>query len=219
MIEGGFQMLPQAYVAHHISGRIRINLPDARRDQRVLQKIKQAVSLISSVRLVETNISTGSVVVHYAPEIEDFHYRLAENAQNNHLFLLGPPLSDQDHQARRDQSAASLNGHSQLARAIISGFSQINQSIKRKTDNLVDLKVMLPLGVGIYSVFRAERQASTPLWLALAFFSFTSFVVLHPMEETERAERAERPGQSSAIGESEQETAMADRKPVSNSVG
>jgi Heavy metal associated domain 2 len=207
-------MLSHAYVAHQIPGRMRIKLPEAKGDRGLLQEIQQSISALPGVRFVETNLVTGSVLVHYAPEVENFHDRLAESAQSDGLFTLAPLSPDQDDQATLYESPESLNGPSQLARAITGFVGEISDSIKRETDNLVDLKVLLPLGAGLYSVFRAPREAATPLWLTLAIFSFTSFIVMH---------QPERPDLDHVIGESnsetEQEIVIADRKRASTSVG
>jgi hypothetical protein len=60
---------------------------------------------------------------------------------------------------------------------------EVNTGIKRQTDNIIDLKFLLPFGVAMYGAFKADKRVGTPLWLTLMIFSFTSFVALH-REET-----------------------------------
>jgi hypothetical protein len=56
----------------------------------------------------------------------------------------------------------------------------LNADVKRATNNAVDLKVLLPLGLAVYSLLKFEAEMATPLWVTLGIFSFNSFVALHP---------------------------------------
>jgi hypothetical protein len=56
---------------------------------------------------------------------------------------------------------------------------QIDAGIKWATNNSVDLKVLLPLGLALYAFAESGTEAATPLWVTLGIFSFNSFVALH----------------------------------------
>ena len=83
----------------------------------------------------------------------------------------------------RPAEPVNLTGPSEMARAIAGILGEVNISIKRQTDNIIDLKFLLPFTLAMYGTFKADKRVGTPLWLTLILFSFTSFVVLH-REET-----------------------------------
>jgi len=178
-------MLPQAYVSHHIPGRMRINLPSLKGDGWLLQEIRESLSPLPGVRDIETNLLTGSILLRYsADEFETFGARLAEQAERNGLFTLNlPPLNSGRRLSMRPAEPVNLTGPSEMARAIAGILGEVNISIKRQTDNIIDLKFLLPFTVAMYGTFKAGKRVGTPLWLTLILFSFTSFVVLN-QEET-----------------------------------
>lgn len=176
-------MLPHAHVTHHVRGRIRFKLPKAKGDHNMLQRIQQHISAMPAVRYVETNPLTGSVLAQYVLEGDgDFLPLLAEYAEETGLFSLEPTSPDSAEALRELEANGSMEGPSKMARAITEGLRWIDEGIRRETGNFIDLKVLLPVGVGLYSIFRAGRQRGTPLWMATAFFTFTSFISLHGQE-------------------------------------
>jgi len=175
-------MTHHAQVIHHIPGRMRVKLPQAKGDHQLLLQIQQSISPLSGVKQVEINPATGSVLVHYdADQHEDFHTQLAEHAESEGLFALKPPeLFEADELAAKIEAEAEfLAAHSETARTVVNFVKQIDEGIKRATDNNLDLKVLLPLGLAVYAFLEAETEAVTPLWVTLAIFSFNSFVALH----------------------------------------
>ena len=77
------------------------------------------------------------------------------------------------------REAQFLAQHSDVAKSAVDFVSQIDQALKKANNNTVDLKVLLPLGLAIYSFLELESDIATPLWLTLGIFSFNSFVALH----------------------------------------
>jgi cation transport ATPase len=175
-------MRHSARAVHHVRGRIRLKIPASKGDLRLLDEIKQTIAPLEGVRRVETSPSTGSVVVHYDPSMHDsFHEQLAKHAENAGAFCLVPPeLSEVDELAKKiEQEAEFLSQHSEAARKIVDGFKSLDTAIKVATGNAVDLKVLLPLGLAVYSFVEIGLEASTPLWVTLGIFSFNSFLTLH----------------------------------------
>jgi Heavy metal associated domain 2 len=171
-----------ARVVHHVKGRIRVKLQDAKGNHRFLESVKQTLSPVAGVRNVDVNSSTGSVVVHYDQTTHpDFAQTLASHCESEGLFSLEPPeLSEVDAIANKLQREAQfLAQHSDLAKSAVDFVSQIDQRLKTATNNTVDLKVLLPLGLAIYSFIELESDITTPLWVTLGIFSFNSFIALH----------------------------------------
>ena len=175
-------MIHHAQVIHHIPGRMRVKLPQAKGNHQLLLQIQQSISPLSGVKQVEINPATGSVLVHYdADQHEDFHTHLAEHAESEGLFALKPPeLFEADEIAEKIEAEAEfLAAHSETARTVVNFVKQIDEGIKRATDNNLDLKVLLPLGLAVYAFLEAGTETVTPLWVTLGIFSFNSFVALH----------------------------------------
>jgi len=169
-------MLPTGYVAHHIPGRIRIRIPAARGDPGLLEQIRIGAEAVSGVESVESNAITGSVLIRYSREAcQDFEQRLS--AANHSGFELRSIR-----QGQKDGAAAGGRPEtaSTTANAISAAFKGFDSSIRTATDNTLDLKVLLPLAAGAAAAFTAREALATPLWLTLAIFAFSAFVVLHP---------------------------------------
>ena len=175
-------MLQRAQIVHHIPGRLRIKLPSAKGKAAMLEHIKRALSPQHGVRRVDVNPMTGSVLVHYEPDFHnEYLLRLAAHAENAKLFTLEPPeLTETDEFVHKVKVEAEfLASRSEAARTIVDFFKRLNESVKVATGNAVDLNVLLPLSVAIFSFFEVGVEAATPLWVTLCIFSFNSFVTLH----------------------------------------
>jgi hypothetical protein len=72
-----------------------------------------------------------------------------------------------------------MHGRSIAARRVDSFFKQVDHDIRMATDNEVDLKFILPLGMAILGVVTLRYSSATPLWLTLLIFAFNSFLGLH----------------------------------------
>jgi Heavy metal associated domain 2 len=184
--------------AHRTRGRIRLAVPNFKGDPRSLEDIKKAIAPMHGVRQVDVNSTTGSVTVHYDPALYGkFHDQLAAQGEASGAFNLDPPTFGEGGELIKNVEAEAefLSRHSETARTIVDSFGALNQVVKRATDNNIDLKVLLPLGLAVYSFLEIGVEVSTPLWLTLGIFSFNSFVALHTRQddtasdmEKERAE-------------------------------
>lgn len=172
----------QAHVVHHIRGRMRVKLAHAKGDLQLLQSIQRSLSPLSGVKQVTINPITGSVLIEYEPNHHaDFHSQLIAQAEATNLFVFETPKSSEVDEItdKIDVGAEFLAAHSDTARAVVNFVKQLNEGVKKATDNTVDLKVLLPLTLAAYSFLRVGSELTTPLWLTLGIFSFNSFVSLH----------------------------------------
>ena len=175
-----------ANVIHHVRGRIRLRVEAGRNNRQLLEQIQQSISPTAGVRSVRVNPATGSILVEYDHSLhQDFHNVLKERGETENLFALQPPaISEVDELAVSiEREAQFLAAHSDLARQIVDGFNRLNLGLRRATNNNIDLKVLLPLGVAVYTVLELEADMATPLWLTLGMFSFNSFIALHGSEQ------------------------------------
>ena len=175
-------MAHDAQVIHHIPGRMRVKVPRLKGKAAALDRIKQSIAKLHGVTSVDTNSTTGSVLVNYdANGFDGFQGTLADHAEQHDLFAFKPPeLTEVDEIADKIEGEAEfLAEHSELARSLLNVCKQLNDEVKRSTHNMVDLKVQVPLGLSIYTFTGQDPMMATPLWVTLGIFSFNAFVSLH----------------------------------------
>jgi Heavy metal associated domain 2 len=176
-------MSHRAYVAHRLPGRVRIAIPDAKRNKRAIQAIKDAVGPMPGIRAVIFNDVAGSVLIHYDPSrAAVFEDELRRQGADTGTFELElPEVGELDGPARDpEQDPESSADQSHVAGAIIRTVTNLNDEVRRSTGGAVDLKVLLPATFAFYSFLHRKSGRGTPLWLTLSLFSFNSFVGLHP---------------------------------------
>lgn len=168
----------------------------AKRNPRILDHLKTSISAAHGVTRVEANRDTGSLVVHYrGRHPKEFAEHLSERGQSTQAFDLEIGQAGEIW-ASIEKEATFLAAHSELARSVVNKTQHLDVAVKRATDNAVDLKVLIPLGLAVVSFLYLGSDISTPLWVSLGVFSFNSFVSLHPplpypKTENERVERKE----------------------------
>jgi cation transport ATPase len=169
-----------ARVAHHIHGRLRLHVADAKGSPRILNDIGKAIRQVPGVKDCRINESSASVVVHYDPNHKhqlEFKNQVVTVGNESGLFQI-TETEMPDLEGIR-QEVRFLAQHSQAASSIIKSFEELNEKIKRLTNNFVDLNVLLPLGLAAVALMTFGIDFGTPIWLTLAIFAFNSFLVLH----------------------------------------
>jgi hypothetical protein len=175
-------------------GRIRLKLDGSSRKAHELEDLKRTIASMPGVDRVEANLASGSLVIHYDPKLYGrFHHQLKEHGDSTGTFHLDVPDIGEGADLIKsvEEEADFLAEHSETARVMVNGFRSLDRAIRRATDNTVDLKVLLPLGLAVYSFVEIGLEAATPLWITLGIFSFNSFVQLHsPKPGGARSKRA-----------------------------
>ena len=57
------------YYLHEVPGRLRIQIPALKRSPRRAQEVQDLLEDVSGIKSTSVNTVTGSVIVHYDPEI------------------------------------------------------------------------------------------------------------------------------------------------------
>jgi hypothetical protein len=148
--------LPQARVCHYASGRLRVKIPDKRRDEAFFDRVRERLSGWDSIERVEVNPLTASVLVEFASLPGLF----AENAVKNDLFEV-----DIDALSALDDEPQPLTEHAAQA------LAKTDESIRRWTAGAADLRsavFVLLVGAGFLQVLRGNvaAPAATLLWYA-----------------------------------------------------
>jgi hypothetical protein len=171
-----------ARVAHHIHGRLRLQVSDAKGSPRILADIGNAIKQVPGVKDCRINASSASIVIHYDPNHQvEFTNQVMTCGDESGLFqVMDTEIPDIGGMITEiKQEARFLSEHSEAAAKIIDAFGELNEKIKRLTNNFVDLNVLLPLAMAVLALLGLGLDAGTPVWLTLAILSFNSFLVLH----------------------------------------
>ena len=183
-------MRPSAYIAHHIPGRIRVRVPDAKGNPRLLREIGDKISQVAGVESVESSALTGSFLIRYDPKLYgELGRRLNGSGDSAMPFELTTPKPAATHSRARSRRRKPSHRRSHVASAVSDAFAEFDDAVRDATDNLLDLKVLLPAVAAAFGLMVLPRSASTPLWLTLMIFSFHSFLSLN-LEEAIGAEEA-----------------------------
>src|SRR5439155_11541854 len=168
-------------VVSAIPGRLRFKVPRERRTPEQMRAIADAFST-RAVREVETNVQTGSVLVHYDPEAVPFDDLEEAFGDFDATPVFGRRL------AGRGPTDASP------ATRVIDVADRLNTRVARAT-NGADLRLLVPLGLGALSVrqaFRDSPRLKQAPWYVLAWYAFDSFVKLNGRVTTESEHATER---------------------------
>jgi Heavy metal associated domain 2 len=177
-------MTAKLKIAHQVPGRIRMKIPSAKGNRQQLEAYKEALALLPGIERIEVNPATGSIVLNYDPDRhDDFHSDFQDHcAQHN----AAPPPSPRHHRAptneidalasKIEEEAEYLAEHSHAARLVVDFCKTTDRHIKQTTNNTLDLKMLLALGVIGITVFEVGATAATPVWVTLALFGLNHFI-------------------------------------------
>jgi cation transport ATPase len=185
-------MTSHAHIVHHTPGRLRLKVAGAKGNADFLDRVKDALGPIQGIREIAVNSVTGSVLVHYDSEnFENFHQDVHDHASRNDLFAIQhqPPITKVDEAVDKiEREAEYLAKRSHTARVVVDFLHDLDVKVKQTTNNAVDLKVLVPLALAVYSITVIELSAATPMWATLGLFSFNHFLELHQHVEDPAAE-------------------------------
>lgn len=159
-----------------------MRVSSARGSESFLEAIRESIGRLPGVTDVATSALTGSVLVHYDPGLHGhFHRQLSAHCKQAELVALEPPaITEVDELAEKiEQEAEFLAAHSKVALAAVNVVRRLDRTIKVATGNLLDLRVLLPLGLAVWAFLKSGSKLSTPLWVTLGIAALNSFVALH----------------------------------------
>ncbi len=172
----------QGLVVHHIPGRMRVKLPFLKGYESSAEQIKELISPITGINQIDFNPITGSAVITYdAARYETFPKQLAEYAAAFGLVITA--TSSTTNNNHHHVTNGSKNGSEDLPQAtqvLINSFKRLNAEVSAASGNGVDMKALLPISLAVYALLKIGSELTTPLWVTLGLFSFSSFVSLHP---------------------------------------
>lgn len=165
-------------VVHAIPGRIRLKVPQLRENPALASEIQTRLVSASGIRLVETNPTTGSVLVFY--ETQEFVSPDSLHALAAPLATLFPEVDIKGLEAQFRQSANGTT--SPLTGGISALFGTLNTGVHQLTRGGADLKILAPLALfafGVRSLLMSEKPV-VPTWYDLLWFALGTFFMLNP---------------------------------------
>lgn len=175
-------------IAHQTTGRVRLKVAAGKNDPELLSQIADTFSAIPGMERITVSPVTGSIILNYD---EDNQKAFNERLMRNLMAQGGSPMigSEFAELAKKIENQAEfLAERSQTARAVVDFFKKLDREIKISTNNVVDLKIVLAIGVIALTIFEVGANAATPIWLTLSIFTFNHFIELrNPVEEMEPA--------------------------------
>jgi hypothetical protein len=147
--------LPSARISHFTAQRLRIRVPEKKRDAAFFNTVADQLATWDSIERVETNPLTASVLIFFSDPQKLF----VEAAAKNDLF-------DIDFDAAFGGASEPL-----VTRAAVQSFDTADQTLRRWTENIIDMRsifFLLLLSGGVFQLLRRRLDAPAPtlLWYA-----------------------------------------------------
>ena len=147
--------LPVARISHFTARRLRIKVPEKRRNTDFFAVVAERLATWESVERVETNPLTASILIHFS----DPERLFLEAAVKNDLFDI-----DFD-SAFRDSAAPAVT------EVAVRSFETADHALRRWTQNQIDMRgvlFILLLAGGVFQLVRRRLDAPAPtlLWYA-----------------------------------------------------
>jgi hypothetical protein len=146
-------MLPTAYRVHTLPGRLRLRVPEKRKDEDWLEETASQVAEMPGVLAVKVGITTGSLLIHHDPQL-DVAAQIADAG-------LATVESQSDAPSRDGLSALSAS------------LSAIDKEVRQFSLGSADLRALfflLLVGMAVRQILRGDivTPAVPLLWYALS---------------------------------------------------
>ncbi|MGK7875339.1 MAG: HMA2 domain-containing protein [Xenococcaceae cyanobacterium] len=164
-----------AHMVSQTPGRIRFRVAHLHREKHKMEPIAHALKECLEIYRVRTNVASGSITVFHAQEHSSFDDVRAI------LRDLGVIIRD-----ITDVKSIATNGKSDAAAEVTNAAADLNQRVKRATNGVVDLRVLIPLGfsaLALRQLLVKGLQIEIIPWYVLAWYAFDSFIKFHYSSE------------------------------------
>ncbi|OIQ73778.1 hypothetical protein GALL_445840 [mine drainage metagenome] len=142
--------------------------------------VQQVIGNLSGVEAVRVNPLSSSIVIDYRPADTVFHFRLQQNPEvGSWLSLDGEDALMAAIDESVTVSTRYLDHHSRLAESLVSAAEQVDVRLREASDGYLDLKLLFPMGIAVFTSLHKMRRRGTPMWLTLSTFAFNAFLTLH----------------------------------------
>ena len=163
----------QVRIISVIPGRVRLKVPRRGGMLEDMQQIADALTSRVEVSDVQVNPQTGSILVRYDPE------RGSLNDLCSALRQLGIAINE----VRPVGTVSTSGGGTSEASANLTRMlGDLNTRVGRATNELGDLRLFVPLGLGVLTVrqiFRHGLKLDDLPWYVVGWYAFQTFTTLN----------------------------------------
>jgi hypothetical protein len=156
-----------AQIVHESPGRLRLRMPDCRRDVRAFDRIKRTLERCANVRQLEINPITGSVLVYHDADA----HAIVEYGRAHDVFTLTP-------QPERRCG---------LTRSALQALRTVDARLKQQTRSSWDLRELAFLLLSTGGLAQMARRKIWPEALTLFWYA-TALLTPMAVHEPERKE-------------------------------
>lgn len=168
--------MKHTHITSTTPNRTRVKLSQKRRNADEMARIVHALKEHPQIVDIRPNVNTGSIVIHHAEKdgnVDDIQAILQDLG-----IILGDVID-----------VPIVEGKSGVAKDLTNAISDLNQRVGQASGGFVDLRFLVPLGLGtlaIHQLLRNGWQIETVPWYVLAWYSFDSFIKLHYTSDPEQ---------------------------------
>jgi copper chaperone CopZ len=175
-----FGVAKRGNIVHHVPGRLRIKVKDAKANVDFFSNIKKVLGILPGVNSVRVNPLSSSIVIDYPASDVAFHLKLLDSPEVKSWLS----MDQQDSITAFINQAISKSipyseQHSRIAEVIVSVAEQLDIGLRKASNGYLDLKLLLPLGIAVGTSLHKARGRGTPMWITLSTFAFNSFLSMH----------------------------------------
>jgi hypothetical protein len=159
----------QTNVVSRVNGRIRFRVARPHRQQQKMDRIAETLAAHPQVKQVQTNVATGSLLIHYDRENGGWENVLTVLQD---LGIIVGNLTESEVALERSTIAANS----------IAAMDDLNRRMRRMTDGSIDLKLLFPLALSLLALRQLRLkgwQLDLVPWYVLAWYAFDSFIKLN----------------------------------------
>lgn len=176
----------QVRIISVIPGRVRLKVPRRGGMLEDMQRIADALTARTGVSDVRVNPQTGSILIHYDPE------RGSLDDLRSALRQLGITINQEN---TFGTVSTSGGGTSEASANLTRMLGNLNTRVGRATNELADLRLLVPLGLGalaVRQIFRHGLKLNDVPWYVTGWCAFQTFTTLNRTthQPTQGADRA-----------------------------
>ena len=165
-----------AHVASSTPCRLRLRVHSPQQHRELVQTTQQGLSATDGIERVDVNTRTGSLLVHYDPNILSAPRLLAI------LRDLGVTLVDAERGLDPAPPGVRVSRPSRASMRIVAAVGDLDRQIALLSGHKVDLKLLAPLALGAVGVWQLSRRGTglneVPAYVVL-WYAFDSFWKFH----------------------------------------
>jgi hypothetical protein len=157
-------MAEHTHIVSRTPKRIRIKLSRKRRNAKEMARLAKSLEAFPYVSSVSTNLHAGTITVHHE---EGALENIRSELQDLGVILM------------------AAEGGETSSMSLSDAVSDLGRHLGLGTKGILNLKLLVPLGLGALAVLQLARQGlqigSAP-WYLIAYFAFDSYIKLNSPE-------------------------------------